>query len=153
MEVFGKQLKEFEIIDELLEKKDFSSERLFNCILGLNKTQSKVLGCILKNNDVRTSEIAHTLKMDRSSIQRAVQDLCELKLIERNSMSMKDYTHMKGLKDAKKQGYLYVYNAKNVDAIKIQLKSLLDKWYKSMLSYIENLENLYECCGIQFKPC
>ena len=154
MEVFGRQLKEFETIDELLEKKEiFSSERLFKCILGLNKTQSKVLGYMLKNNDVRTSEIAHTLKMDRSSIQRAVQDLCELKLIERSSMSMKEYTHKKQLKEPKKQGYLYVYNAKNMDSIKIQFKKLLDKWYNSMLKYIENLENLCECCGFKFEPC
>ncbi|MFX1302864.1 MAG: helix-turn-helix domain-containing protein [Promethearchaeota archaeon] len=154
MEVIEKQLKEFEIIDKLLDKKKiFSSERLFNCILGLNKTESKVLGYLLKIKDVRTSEIADTLKMDRSSIQRALQDLSELKLIERKSMSMKDYTHVKGLEDTKKQGYLYVYNAKNMDSIKIQFKKLLDKWYNSMLSYIENLENLCECCGFKFDPC
>jgi len=59
MEVIGKRLKEFEEIDKLLEKKDiFSSERLFKCILGLNRTESKVLGYILKNKDVRTSEVA-----------------------------------------------------------------------------------------------
>ena len=154
MEVFEKQLKEFELIDGLLEKKEiFSSERLFKCILGLNKTESKVLGYMLKNNDIRTSEIANALKMDRSSIQRAVQNLAELKLIERKSMSMKDYTNAKGLKDAKKQGYLYVYNAKNIKSIKIQFKKLLDKWYNSMLKYIENLEYLSECCGFKFEPC
>jgi len=154
MAVFEKQLKEFELIDGLLEKKEiFSSERLFKCILGLNKTESKVLGYMLKNKDVRTSEIANAFKMDRSSIQRAVQDLAELKLIDRKSMSMKDYINAKGLKDAKKQGYLYVYNAKNIKSIKIQFKKLLDKWYNSMLKYIENLENLCECCGFKFEPC
>ena len=154
MEVIEKQLKEFELIDGLLEKKEiFSSERLFKCILGLNKTESKVLGYMLKNKDVRTSEIADVLHMDRSSIQRAVQDLAELKLIDRKSMSMKDYINAKGLKDAKKQGYLYVYNAKNIKSIKIQFKKLLDKWYNSMLKYIENLENLCECCGFKFEPC
>ncbi len=154
MEVIEKQLKEFELIDGLLEKKEiFSSERLFKCILGLNKTESKVLGYMLKNKDVRTSEIANALKMDRSSIQRAVQDLAELKLIDRKSMSMKDYINAKGLKDAKKQGYLYVYNAKNIKSIRIQFKKLLDKWYNSMLKYIENLENLCECCGFKFEPC
>ena len=154
MEVFEKQLKEFEQIDALLEKKEiFSSERLFKCILGLNKTESKVLGYMLKNNDLRTSEIANALKMDRSSIQRAVQNLAELKLIERKSMSMKDYTNAKGLKDAKKQGYLYVYNTKNIKSIKIQFKKLLDKWYNTRLKYIENLENLCECCGFKFEPC
>jgi len=152
MEVIGKHLKEFEEIDKLLDKKDiFSSERLFKCILGLNSTESKVLGYLLKNKDVRTSEVAQALEMDRSSIQRAVQDLSELKLIKRSSMSMKDYVHAKGLIDAKKQGYLYVYNAKNIDSIKLQLKKLLDKWYNSMLKYIENLENLCECCGFKFE--
>ena len=154
MEVFEKHLKEFELIDGLLEKKEiFSSERLFKCILGLNKTESKVLGYMLKNKDVRTSEIANALKMERSSIQRAVQNLAELQLIERKSMSMKDYTNTKRLKDTKKQGYLYVYNAKNIKSIKLQFKKLLDKWYNSMLKYIENLENLCECCGFKFEPC
>ena len=154
MEVIEKQLKEFEQIDGLLEKKEiFSSERLFKCILGLNKTESKILGYMLKNKDVRTSEIADVLHMDRSSIQRAVQGLSELKLITRKSMSMKEYTITKGLKDAKKKGYLYVYNAKNMESIKIQFKKLLDKWYNSMLKYIENLENLCECCGFKFEPC
>ncbi|NVM37605.1 MAG: MarR family transcriptional regulator [Candidatus Lokiarchaeota archaeon] len=154
MEVIEKQLKEFDKINELLEKKEiFSSERLFKCILGLNRTESKVLGYMLKNTDVKTSEIANTLKMDRSSIQRAVQDLSELKLIKRKSMSMKDFINVKGLKNAKKQGYLYVYNAKNLESIKIQFRKLLDKWYNSMLKYIENLENLCECCGFKFKPC
>lgn len=154
MEVIEKQLKEFEQINKLLDEKEvFSSERLFKCILGLNKTESKALGYLLKNKDVRTAEIADTLKMDRSSIQRALQNLTELKLIERNSISMKDYTHVKGLKNTKKQGYLYVYNAKNMDSIKIQFKKLLDKWYNSMLKYIENLENLCECCGFKFEPC
>ena len=154
MEVIEKQLKEFELIDGLLEKKEiFSSERLFKCILGLNKTESKILGYMLKNKDVRTSEIADVLHMDRSSIQRAVQVLSELKLVTRKSMSMKEYTTTKGLKDAKKQGYLYVYNAKNMESIKIQFKKLLDKWYNSMLKYIENLENLCECCGFKFEPC
>ena len=149
METIGKQLKEFENIDELLDKKEiFSSERLFKCILGLNKTESKVLGYMFKNIDVRASEIADALKMDRSSIQRALKDLSALNLIERNSNSMKDYS-----KDVKKQGYLYVYNAKNMDSIKLQLKKLLEKWYSSMLNYIENLENLCECCGLKLEPC
>jgi len=154
MEVIGKRLKEFEEIDRLLEKKDiFSSDRLFKCILGLNRTESKVLGYILKNKDVRTSEVAQALKMDRSSIQRGIQDLSALKLITRSSMSMKEYTNTKGLIDTKKQGYLYVYNAKDINSIKLQLKKLLDKWYSSMLKYIENLENLCECCGFKFAPC
>jgi predicted transcriptional regulator len=151
LEIIDKKLKEFEIIDEVLNNKAiFSSEQLFKCILGLNKTESKVLCYLLKNKDVRASEIALALEMDRSSIQRALQVLSVLKLIERSSMSMKEYIHVKALEDANKQGYLYVYNAKNMDSIKQQFQELLDKWYSSMLKYIENLDDLCECCGVKF---
>ncbi len=154
MEVINKKLKEFEKIDQILNNKaEFSSEQLFKCILGLNSTESKVFCHLLKNKDVRTSEVALTLEMDRSSIQRALQVLSMLKFVKRSSISMKEYTNAKGLIDSKKQGYLYVYNAKNMDTIKIQLKKLLDKWYNSMLKYIKNLENLCECCGFKFEPC
>ncbi|MFX0004722.1 MAG: helix-turn-helix domain-containing protein [Promethearchaeota archaeon] len=155
MEVMEKQLKEFEIIDEILENKTaiFESEQLFKCILGLNKTESKVLCHLLKNRDVRTSTISRVLKMDRSTIQKALQTLSMLKLIERSSMSMKEYTEAKDTIDTKKQGYLYVYNAKNMDSIKFQFKELLDTWYNSMLKYIENLDNLCECCGVKFDKC
>ncbi|MFX0024308.1 MAG: helix-turn-helix domain-containing protein [Candidatus Hermodarchaeota archaeon] len=157
MEVIEKNLKEFEIIDKILDKRAmFSSdpgERLFKCILGLNKTESKVLCYLLKNKDVRTSEIAVELEMDRSSIQKSLQELSMLNLVDRSSMSMKKYIHAKGLKDSKKQGYLYVYNAKNIETIKTNFKELLDKWYTSMLKYVENLDNLCECCGVRFRPC
>jgi predicted transcriptional regulator len=154
MEVIEKQLKEFESINSLLEKKNiFSSERLFNCILGLNKTESQVLSYILQNKNASISEIAEKLRMDRSSIQRAVQGLVELKLINRTSISMKDYVQLKKIESEKTQGYLYVYNTKDMKSIKTQFKKLLNKWYNSMLKYIENLENLCECCGLKFEPC
>jgi predicted transcriptional regulator len=154
LEIIDKKLKEFEIIDEVLDNKAiFSSEQLFKCILGLNKTESKVLCYLLQNKDVRASEIALALEMDRSSIQRALQMLSVLQLIERSSMSMKEYVDARGLEDTNKQGYLYVYNAKNMDSIKHQFKELLDKWYGSMLKYIENLDNLCECCGVTFNRC
>lgn len=154
MEIIDKKLKEFEIIDEILDNKAiFSSEQLFKCILGLNKTESKVFCYLLKNRDIRTSEIAEALEMERSSIQRALQVLSTLKLVRRSSISMKDYTQKQDLEDTKKQGYLYVYNAKNMDSIKNQFKKLLDEWHNSMLKYIENLDNLCECCGVKFDRC
>jgi len=154
MEVIGRQLKEFERIDDLLEKEEiFSGEKLFKCILGLNKTESKVFGYILKNQNASTSEIASKLKMERSSVQRALQSLSKLLLIKREPFSMKDYGILEKKNDSKKQGYLYVYNSKDMDSIKAQFKKLLDKWYNSMVNYINNLENLCECCGFKFDSC
>ena len=154
MEVIGRQLKEFERIDDLLEKEEiFSGEKLFKCILGLNKTESKVFGYILKNQNASTSEMASKLKMERSSVQRALQSLSKLLLIKREPLSMKDYGILEKKNDSKKQGYLYVYNSKDMDSIKAQFKKLLDKWYNSMVNYINNLENLCECCGFKFDSC
>ena len=156
MEIIGKQLKEFKEIgiDDVINKNEiFSSSRLFKCILGLNQTESKVFGYIMKNKDVSTAELSKKLEMDRSSIQRALQTISNIKLIQRTSMSMKDYLEGKGLSNENKKGYVYVYNSKKMDSIKKEFKSLLDKWYNSMLGYIENLDTLYECCGLKFEPC
>ena len=156
MEVIGKQLEEFEEIkiDEILEKKEiFSSLRLFKCILGLNQTESKVFGYIIKNIDVSTTELTEKLQMDRSSIQRAVQSLSDLKIIHRKSKSMKEYVEEKKLEKINKKGYVYVYNAANMETIKKEFRMLLDKWYESMINYVENLDTLCECCGLKFEQC
>ena len=156
MEIIGKQLEEFKDIqiDKILENKEiFSSLRLFKCILGLNHTESKVFGYIMNNKDVATAELAKVLKMDRSSVQRALQNLSDLKMINRKSISMKDYVEYKKLKDSNKKGYVYVYNAENISLIKEELKTLLEKWYESMVNYVENLDTLCECCGLKFENC
>ncbi len=163
MEVIGNQLKEFKDLDknfdELKEFKNLDKNldkevsSLFKCIIGLNKTESRVFSYILRNKDISTSEIANELKMDRSSIQRAIQALTELELITRKSLSMKKYSGVKNKTNIKRQGYLYVYNAKEIESIKTHFKVLLDEWYNSMVKYIENLENMCECCGLKFNPC
>ena len=111
MEIIGKQLDEFKEIgiDKIIEQKGiFTSLRLFKCILGLNQTESKVFGFLIKNKDVGTSELTDKLKMDRSSIQRALQILSDLRIIDRKSKSMKDYLKDKGLENSNKKGYVYV---------------------------------------------
>ncbi|MFX1306603.1 MAG: helix-turn-helix domain-containing protein [Promethearchaeota archaeon] len=154
MEIIDKQLKGFGKINNILEKKEsYSSQELFKCILGLNEIESKIFCVLLKNQDLTTSQLTEKIEMDRSSIQKAVKSLLRLKLIKRKSISMKDYNKTHKTENDKKQGYLYIYNAKNIDSIKREFKKLLDKWYNSMLNYIDNLENLCECCGIKLEPC
>ena len=156
MEIISKQLQDLNDldIDKVLEKDEiFSSSKLFKCILGLNNTESKIFGYIINNKDVATAELAEHLNMDRSSIQRALQNLSDIKIINRKSMSMKQYVESKEINDVNKKGYVYVYNAEEMDLIKKELKYLLQKWYKSMLNYVENLDNLCECCGLKFENC
>jgi predicted transcriptional regulator len=156
MEIIGKQLEEFEEIgiDKIIDSREiFSSLKLFKCILGLNQTESKIFAYIMKNDDVSTTELTVKLQMDRSSIQRALKTLHDLKIIHRKSKSMKDYVEDKEMKNTKKKGYVYVYNAANMESIKKEFRMLLDKWYESMINYVENLDTLCECCDIKFEPC
>ena len=140
MESISEQLKNI-----LEEKKIFKSGNLFRCILGLNEIESNVFTYLLKNDNVSTMELTEILDKDRSSIQRALQDLLDLRVIKRYSLSLKEYCELKGIEDNNKRGYLYVYKAKDLDKVKVQFRDLLDKWYSSMVNYIDNLDSLFDC--------
>lgn len=152
MESINQQVEEMDKL-KIDKKGNYRSRKLFKCILGLNKLESDVFAYLLKNKDAGTSELKKVLEMDRSSVQRALQSLLELNLIVRDQMSLKDYSEEKNLDNPKKRGYLYVYNTKELDFIKDQLKILLSKWYKSMISYVNDLESLFDCYEIKGELC
>ena len=146
---------EIESISEQLkgmleEKKIFKSGKLFKCILGLNVIESVVFSYLLKHQDVSTMELTEIFKKYRSSIQRA---LIEVNVIERKSMSLKDFSEKKDREDKTKRGYLYVYGAKDLEMVKAQTRELLDKWYASMLNYIENIDSVFDCYEKQGDLC
>ncbi|MFX0031958.1 MAG: helix-turn-helix domain-containing protein [Candidatus Hodarchaeota archaeon] len=144
------------IIEQLEEKDVFKSEKLFKCILGLNEIQANVFSYILKHENVSTMELTEVLDKDRSSIQRALGELIKLKIISRDSTSLKDYFEFKGIDNDtndNKRGYVYVYSAKDIDEIKNEFRDLLDKWYYSMVNYIDNLDSLFDCYEVDGKLC
>jgi len=144
------------IIEQLEEKDVFKSEKLFKCILGLNEIQANVFSYILKHENVSTMELREVLDKDRSSIQRALGELIKLKIISRDSTSLKAYFGFKGIDNGtndNKRGYVYVYSAKDIDVIKAEFKDLLDKWYHSMVNYIDNLDSLFDCYETDGKLC
>jgi len=149
---------EIESISEQLkgmleEKKIFKSGKLFKCILGLNVIESVVFSYLLKHDNVSTMELTKIFKKDRSSIQRALQTLIEVNVIERKSMSLKDFSEKKDIEDKTKRGYLYVYGAKDLEMIKEQTRELLDRWYTSMRNYNENLDSVFDCYEKQGELC
>lgn len=148
MESISEQLKGM-----LEEKKIFKSGKLFKCILGLNVIESVVFSYLLKHDNVSTMELTEIFKKDRSSIQRALQTLIEVNVIERKSMSLKEFSEKKDREEKIKRGYLYVYGAKDLEMIKEQTRELLDRWYESMLNYIENLDSLFDCYEKQGELC
>lgn len=139
--------------DMLEQKKIFKSGKLFKCILGLNVIESVVFSYLLKHENVSTMELTEIFKKDRSSIQRALQTLIEVNVIERKSMSLKEFSKNKNIEERTKRGYLYVYGAKDLEMIKEQTRELLDRWYASMLNYIENLDSVFDCYEKQGELC
>ena len=143
MESISEQLKDMNDETEL-----FKSKKLFSCILGLNGIESNVFSYLLRHKNVSTEDLRSTFDKDRSSIQRALIKLnTKLQLIERNSLSIKDYNEQKGIrkKESKERGYLYVYGAKELEMIKTHLHKLLDDWYEKMQQYVDNLDETLDC--------
>jgi len=137
MQSISKQLE-----DMVEEKQIFNCTKLFKCIIGLNDLESNVFSHILKNSDITTKDLTTEFNKDRSSIQRALIKLNNLNIIEKNSISLKKHS---GKEDSNKRGYLYVYSAKDLGMIKMQLKDLLDRWHSSMSGYIDNLDSVFDC--------
>jgi predicted transcriptional regulator len=90
---------------------------------------------------------------DRSSIQRALMQLDALDIIEKRSMSLKEFNEKFGEGETNKRGYLYVYGAKDLETVKVQLRDLLDRWHKSMVNYIENLDSIFDCYEKDGETC
>jgi predicted transcriptional regulator len=137
----------------LEDKNIYRSDNLFKCILGLNELESTIFSYLLKNKKVTTAELKEVFKKDRSSIQRALQNLIELKIIKRESLSRKEFFEFKGKKDISERGYLYIYSAKDLDFVKKQFRELLDKWYNSMIKYIGNLDSTFDCYKKERRLC
>ncbi|MFX1409138.1 MAG: helix-turn-helix domain-containing protein [Promethearchaeota archaeon] len=137
----------------LEDRNIYRSSNLFKCVLGLNDLESKVFSYLLKNEKVSTLELTKTLEKDRSLIQRALQKLIELKIVKRESMSLKEFTELKGESESNKRGYLYVYSSKAIQVVKREIGKLLDQWYSNMKNYIDNLDNLFDCYEIEGKLC
>ena len=137
MESISKQLK-----DMVEEKKVFKSGKLLKCILGLNTIESNVFSYILNHDEVTTMKLTDVFDKDRSSIQRALIKLNDLGVIDKRSVSLKNYLNEE---ETNKRGYLYVYRAKNLEMIKQQLRDLLNRWYKSMSGYIDNIDSIFDC--------
>jgi len=151
-------VKTLESISDQLVKmvgsnEDFKSSKLFKCILGLNEVESKVLSFLLKHKRASTMELTEVLDKDRSSIQRALQKLILREVITRESVSLKEFSELTGIDESHKRGYLFIYISKNIQEIKDQFKDLLDKWYESMVKYIENLENTFDCFEKEGELC
>ena len=126
-------------LNQLLKRGNFSNKDLFKCTLGLNQVEIEVLQYLIENHASETLEIAQNLKKDRSTIQRALQNLINLELILREPISIKEL-NKKWKKNNRKSGYLYLYDTIDKKQIKKRFSTLLEEWYSQMKRFIQNFK-------------
>jgi len=107
--------------------KTIKIEELIKCSFSLTKTEYNILMFLLKHQEIPLNQIASKLKLERTSIQKAMTSLMIKDLVTRQKIILK------------KGGYTYLYKSKNKEQIKKQIIKLINIWSKSAKKQIRGL--------------
>ncbi len=108
--------------------KKIKQEELIRCSFNLNKTEYNVLMFMLKRKNQNTvSQIARAMKLERTTIQKAIKNLVNKGLAKRTQRNLP------------KGGYIFLYEIYNKDKIKSEIKKIVRKWYKTVEEAINRI--------------
>lgn len=108
--------------------KKISQEELIKCSFNLSKTEYNIIMFMLKGDEIFTaSQISKAMKLDRTTIQKAIKSLVDKKLAKRRQ------------KNLPKGGYTFFYEINNKNEIKDKMKEITYKWYKGVEEAINRL--------------
>ncbi len=108
--------------------KKITEEELIRCSFNLNKTEYHILIFLLRNDKMlAVSQISRYMKLERTTVQKAVKTLVEKKLAKRMQ------------KNLPRGGYIFLYKPDNKNEIKNKMKEITYKWYKSVEEAIDEL--------------
>jgi predicted transcriptional regulator len=119
-------LMELTGVRELMSRKQVEASDVMHCFLGLRNLEIDVYFYLLKGA-ATVKEVAEALGRNRSSIQRAIQNL-----VQRGFASRRSRTLRKG-------GYTYVYKAVSLTSVKKLIKESLDSFYKQIENFLDRL--------------
>jgi predicted transcriptional regulator len=101
-------------------------EDLIRCSFNLNKTELKLLQILINlNREVKTSQLAESLDMDRSSIQKGISGLLNKGLAKRRQVNLE------------KGGYFFYYSTLKKSEIKESMNKIINAWYQEVSKEIE----------------
>ena len=105
---------------------DIEFSDLIRCSFQMNKTEYNVLFFLLVVDKYLTaSRIAKEMKLDRTTVQKAIKSLAEKDLVIRHQENLQ------------KGGYLFQYKIKNKAEIKQRMQSIVNKWHEQVISAIK----------------
>ncbi len=108
--------------------KRISQEELTRCAFDLNKTGYNVLIFLLEKNEKYTAfKISKGMKLDRTTIQKAIKNLVDKDLVKRTQRNISG------------GGYTFLYKINDKNEIKDKMKKVTHKWCKGVEEAINKL--------------
>ncbi len=110
----------------LVAKQEVNASDVMHCVLGLRSLEIDVYFNLLKGA-ATIKEVAEGLGRNRSTIQRATQNLVQRGFVKRRSRTLR------------KGGYIYVYEAVSLGTVKALIKEALDSFYETLVKFLDKM--------------
>ncbi|MEE8358832.1 MAG: helix-turn-helix domain-containing protein [Candidatus Hydrothermarchaeales archaeon] len=104
-----------------------SVEEIMYCMFGLKKFETKIYFDLIEQGPSTVNKLLKRFEKNRSTIQRALQDLTLVGLIFRERENIKG------------GGYYYIYHAAPFEDVKKNMKASIEKWSTSVTTWIDSL--------------
>ncbi|MBT4257727.1 MarR family transcriptional regulator [archaeon] len=107
--------------------KKIELKELIRCSFSLTKSEFIIIDFLIKNEkeEFSSKEISTNLKLDLSTVQRALKKMHSKELLRR------------GQKNLSPGGYIYFYQIKNKSEIKKKLGEIINSWAKGVENEIK----------------
>lgn len=101
---------------------------LLRCSFQLNKTELNLFKFLFEDEEdlLDITELAKKLKLDRSTIQKAIKTLIARNLVFRKQINLDT------------GGYRFYYRIKNKKEIKHRMHEIIESWYKAVKANIDS---------------
>ena len=108
--------------------KKISKEDLIRCAFALNKTEYNLLIFLSKKEDKYTaSQISELMKLDRTTIQKAIKNLVDKKIVKRTQQNISG------------GGYTFLYTLLDKKELKEKIKGVVKRWCEGVEKSINEL--------------
>lgn len=113
-------------VRHLLSQPDLEAGDVMHCLLGLRSLEINVYFYLLRGA-ATVREVSEALGRDRSTVQRAIQNLVSRGLASRRTRTLR------------RGGYVYVYEAVSLSTLKSLIKEALDNFYRQMVNFLDSM--------------
>ncbi|PJE81083.1 MarR family transcriptional regulator [Candidatus Pacearchaeota archaeon CG10_big_fil_rev_8_21_14_0_10_32_42] len=101
--------------------KKFDMDEIIKCVLGLSKSEFKLLRFLSENDDrFTTDKLSTQLKLDKSTIQRSIKKLHEKSLVTRSQINQSI------------GGYVFLYRIKDKEKVRQVVSETVDNWVSTL---------------------